>query len=271
MTFILDQPPLARTGLGLPPRARACLFGLDGVLTQGARLHAEAWKRLFDHYLRARARAAGQPFVPFDPIHDYGRNFDGRLPREAVRAFLAARDIELPDQTVDALVGQKGDIFVDLLARERLETYEGSVRYLQAARNAGLGIGVVSSSTHAREVLRSADLADLCDVWIDAGHAQLENLRGKPAPDVFLAAAQALGVAAEHAVVLDDDLEGVAAGRAGHFAYVVGIDRLGQAAELRRRGADRVVGDLAGLLAPEAWDGRGALDLEDAAIDAHPT
>ncbi len=271
LTFILDQPPLARTDLGLPPRTRACLFGLDGVLTQGARLHAEAWKRLFDRYLRARARADGQPFVPFDPIHDYARHFDGRLPREAVRAFLAARGVELPLQTVDALVGQKGELFVDLLGRERLETYEGSVRYLLAVRDAGLGIGVVSSSTHALEALRSAGLAELCDVWIDGGFADTEHLRGKPAPDPFLAAAQALGVFPEHAAVLDDDLDGVAAGRAGHFAYVVGVDRLGQAAELRRRGADRVVGDLVSLLGPQGWDGRAAAELEDAAVHAHPT
>jgi Cof subfamily protein (haloacid dehalogenase superfamily)/HAD superfamily hydrolase (TIGR01509 family) len=270
-TFVLDQPPQARTSLGLPPRARACLFGLDGVLTQGARLHAEAWKRLFDNYLRGRARAAGQPFVPFDAIHDYSRHIDGRLPWEGVRAFLASRGIELPDQTINALVGQKGDLLVGLLAQERLETYEGSVRYLQAAREAGLGIGVVSSSTHAHEVLQSAGLAGLCDVCVDGASADGNHLRGKPAPDAFLAAAKALGVPPEQAAVLDDDLYGVAAGRAGHFAYVVGVDRLGQAAELRRRGADRVVGDLVSLLGPDAWDGRATPELEDAAIDAHPT
>ena len=255
-TFILGAPPLSQTGLGLPPRARACLFGLDGVLTQSARLHAESWKRLFDDYLRRRARSARQPFVPFDPIHDYSRNFDGKLARDGVRAFLASRGVELPAHTVAALVERKGEIFVELLSRERLETYEGSIRYLQVARNAGLAIGVVSSTTHCREALTSAGIVDLCDLWIDGTFAIAEHLAGKPAPDMFLATARALGVDPEQAVVFDDEIAGIAAGRAGHFGYVVGVDRLGRGAELRRHGADAVVTDLASLLEPETSDDR---------------
>jgi Cof subfamily protein (haloacid dehalogenase superfamily)/HAD superfamily hydrolase (TIGR01509 family) len=269
-TFVLGAPPFASTPLGLPPRARACLFGLDGVLTQGARLHAEAWKRLFDHYLRKRARAAGQPFVPFDPVHDYGRNFDGTLPLDGVRSFLAARGVELPEHTIAALVDRKGEIFVELLAVERLESYEGSVRYLELARRAGLRIGVVSSSSHCREALRSAGIADLCDVWIDGGFATAERLAGKPAPDTFLAGARALGVDPEETAVFDDEPAGVAAGRRGHFCYVVGVDRLGRAAELRRQGADAVATDLAALLDPRAWDGRDPSDFGAESPGAQP-
>ncbi len=269
-TFLLGAPPFAQTPLGLPPRARACLFGLDGVLTQGARLHAEAWKRLFDHYLLKRARAAGQPFVPFDLLHDYGRNFEGALPLDGVRAFLAARGVELPEHTVAALVDRKGEIFVDLLASQKLESYEGSVRYLELLRQAGLLIGVVSSSTHCREALRSAGIADLCDVWIDGGFATAEHLLGKPAPDTFLAAARALGVAPDETALCDDELAGVAAGRRGHFCYVVGVDRLGRAAELRRSGADAVVTDLAALVDPRAWDRHDAAGFGPDTTGAHP-
>jgi Cof subfamily protein (haloacid dehalogenase superfamily) len=111
-SFILGEPPIARTRLGLPPRARACIFGLEGVLTQTARLHAEAWKRLFDHYLRERARASGEPFIPFDPVHDYSLHFDRMPPLDAVRSFLASRDIEVPEKTVRAQTERKGEILV---------------------------------------------------------------------------------------------------------------------------------------------------------------
>jgi Cof subfamily protein (haloacid dehalogenase superfamily)/HAD superfamily hydrolase (TIGR01509 family) len=269
-TFVLGAPPFAQTPLGLPPRTRACLFGLDGVLTQGARLHAEAWKRLFDHYLLKRARAAGQPFVPFDPVRDYGRNFDERLPLEAVRSFLVSRGVELPEHTVAALVERKGEIFVDLLGHERLEAYEGSFHFLRLARGAGLSIGVVSSSTHCREALLSAGLADLCDVWIDGAFAAAERLAGKPAPDTFLAGARALGVIPEETALFDDEPAGVAAGRRGHFCYVVGVDRVGRAAELRQSGADAVVSDLAGLVDPRAWDGHDALGTGSELSPAHP-
>jgi Cof subfamily protein (haloacid dehalogenase superfamily)/HAD superfamily hydrolase (TIGR01509 family) len=269
-TFVLGGPPFAQTPLGLPPRVGACLFGLDGVLTQGARLHAEAWKRLFDHYLFKRSRAAGQPFVPFDLVRDYGRNFDERLPLDAVRSFLVSRGVELPEHTVAALIERKGEIFVQLLTRERLESYEGSVRYLQLARAAGLRIGVVSSSTHCREALRSAGIAELCDVWIDGAFATAERLPGKPAPDTFLAGARALGVAPEETALFDDEPAGVAAGRRGHFCHVVGVDRVGRAAELRQHGADAVVSDLAELVDPRAWDGHEAAGLGHETSPAHP-
>jgi hypothetical protein len=246
--FILGEPPVARSNLGLPPRARACLFGLEGVLTQTSKLHAAAWKELFDHHLRERAHHMELPFIPFDVVRDYNLYFDGRAPFDGVRAFLESRGIELRDSTVRALAQRKTEVMRELLGEESLETYEGSLSYVRAARAAGLRTAVVSSSAHCREALLAAGIADLFDARIDGAYAEAEHLGGKPAPDAYLAAAQAVGVDAEHAVVFEDEVRGVEAGRAGHFGYVVGVDRLGRAAELRAHGADVVVPDLAALL-----------------------
>jgi hypothetical protein len=248
-SFILGEPPIARTSLGLPPRTRACLFGLDGVLTQTAKLHAEAWKRLFDHYLRERSRADGEPFVPFDPVADYGRHLHGKLPGDGVRSFLVSRGIELPDRTIAALLDRKSELLVDLLRHEHVETYEGSVRYLRAAREAGMRTAVVSSSRHCQQALMSAGIADLFDVLIDGTVAAAESLPSKPAPDLYYAAADALDIDTNLTAVFEDELLGVEAARAGHFAYVVGVDRSGRAGELREHGADVVVTDRASLLA----------------------
>jgi Cof subfamily protein (haloacid dehalogenase superfamily)/HAD superfamily hydrolase (TIGR01509 family) len=246
--FILGEPPLARSPLGLPPRTRACLFNLDGVLTQGVKLHAEAWKRLFDHYLQGRAHDAGEPFISFDPVQDFAAHFLGAAPEDGVRSFLDSRGIELRDPTIAALVARKGEIMRELYGRERIETYEGSLRYLKAARAAGLRTAVVSGSRHCQEALVSAGIADLFDARIDGNVASAEHLAARPAPDTYLAAASAVGVDSEEAVVFDDEPIGVEAGRAGHFGYVVGVDRQGHAAELRRHGADIVVPDLGSLL-----------------------
>jgi beta-phosphoglucomutase family hydrolase len=240
----------AQAALGLPARVRACLFDLDGVLTRTAKLHAAAWKRMFDDYLRASPAAAGQPFIAFDPVHDYATYVDGKLRLDGARAFLAARGIHLPEQQVRALAERKDAIMLELLRRERVETFAGSVRYVHAARDGGLRTAVVSSSQHCQEVLVSAGIADLFDARIDGVVAAHEHLPGKPAPDTYLAAARAVGVPPGRAVVFEDALAGVEAGRAGHFGYVVGVDRVGQAAELRRHGADVVVTDLAALLEP---------------------
>ena len=254
--FILGEPPLARTALGLPPRTRACLFGFDGVLTRTATMHAQAWKRLFDPYLRDRAQAAGEPFIPFDPIGEYSQHFHGRSPVDGVRSFLDSRGVELPEATVRALTERKGEILVELFRQEPVETYEGSVRYLRAARAAGLRTAVVSSSKHCQEALVSAGIADLFDARIDASVASAQHLGSRPAPDTYLAAARAVGVDCEEAVVFEDELAGVEAGRAGHFGYVVGVDRGGHASELRHHGADIVVPDLTALLAPEGSQAR---------------
>jgi beta-phosphoglucomutase family hydrolase len=240
--------PEARGGLGLPPAVRACLFDLDGVLTRTAGLHAAAWKQMFDEFLRARAQASGAPFVPFDAVRDYVRYVDGKLRIDGARAFLAARGIAPPEATVEALAERKDELLMALMRERGVETYAGSVRYVRAARDAGLRTAVVSSSKHCQQALESAGIAALFDTRIDGNVAAAAHLAGKPAPDTYLAAARALGVDPASAVVFEDALSGVEAGRAGHFGFVVGVDRAGQAAELRRHGADVVVTDLAALL-----------------------
>jgi Cof subfamily protein (haloacid dehalogenase superfamily)/HAD superfamily hydrolase (TIGR01509 family) len=249
--FILGAPPYTRSPLGLPPRARACLFGLEGVLLQAAKLHTEAWKRLFDHYLRERARASGQPFVPFDAVQDYATYFDGRTPAEGIRGFLDARGIELLEQTHHALEARKREILLDLLRHEPIEPYEDAVRYVAAARAAGLRTAVVSSSARCEEALQAAGIAKLFDVRIDGATDLHVHASGPPPADGYLAAARALGVAPEDTVVFESSFPGVAAARADHLGWIVGVARMGPAAELRRRGADEVVTDLAALLALE--------------------
>jgi beta-phosphoglucomutase family hydrolase len=242
--------------LGLPDGVNACLFDLDGVLTQTAKVHAAAWKQMFDDYLRRRAERTGERFVPFDPVGDYDEYVDGKPRYDGVRSFLDSRDIELPEggaedppgaETIHALGDRKNQIVLELIREHGVEPYEGSVRYVRAARDAGLRRAVVSSSTNCRDVLHAAGIEDLFEAVIDGVLAEREHLRGKPAPDTFLAGARALGVEAAHAAVFEDALAGVEAGRAGHFGSVVGVDRVGQADALAAHGADVVVGDLAEL------------------------
>ena len=243
--------------LGLPEGVRACLFDLDGVLTQTAKVHAAAWKEMFDGFLRERAARAGEPFRPFDAVADYDEYVDGMPRYDGVRSFLAARGIDLPEgeendpvsaETVHGLGNRKNEIVLRLIREQGVEPYEGSVRYLRAAREAGLRRAVVSSSSNCREVLAAAGIEDLFEQRIDGLVAERDHLKGKPAPDTFLAAARALGVTPGQAAVFEDALAGVAAGRGGDFACVVGVDRVGQADELRAHGADVVVSDLAELL-----------------------
>jgi len=243
--------------LGLPNAIRACLFDLDGVLTQTAKIHAAAWKEMFDAFLRTRAAQTGESFEPFDPVADYDEYVDGKPRYDGVRSFLAARGIALPEGTpqdppdavtVHGLGNRKNELVLAMIERQGVEVYEGSVRYVRAVRDAGLGRAVVTSSANADEVLAAAGIDDLFDVRIDGVVAAREHLEGKPAPDTFLAAARALEVAPDRAAVFEDALAGVAAGRAGRFGLVVGVDRVGQADELREHGADVVVGDLSELL-----------------------
>ena len=245
------------TPLGLPRSVRACLFDLDGVLTPTAKVHAAAWKQTFDADLRERSMRTGQPFLPFDQVRDYDEYVDGKPRSDGVRSFLASRGIHLPEgspddppgaETVAGLGNRKNQTVLRMIREQGVRPYEGSVRYLRAVRAAGLRTAVVSSSTNCREVVESAGLADLLDVRIDGIVARREHLRGKPAPDTFLAAARALAVEPAAAAVFEDALAGVEAGRAGGFVTVVGVDRVGQAAPLRQHGADVVVSDLAQLL-----------------------
>jgi beta-phosphoglucomutase family hydrolase len=243
--------------LGLPDGIRACLFDLDGVLTQTAKVHAAAWKQMFDEYLRQRAEREGAEFVPFDARDDYDKYVDGKPRTDGVRSFLESRGIHLPEgspddppatETIAGLGNRKNELVLRLIDEQGVDTYDGSVRYVHAARDAGLGRAVVSSSANARAVLESAGIIDLFEEIVDGNVLHERGLRGKPAPDTFLAGAEALGVPAAEAAVYEDALSGVEAGRAGDFGIVVGVDRVGQGAALREHGADVVVEDLAELL-----------------------
>jgi beta-phosphoglucomutase family hydrolase len=243
--------------LGLPDTVTACLFDLDGVLTQTAKVHAAAWKQMFDEYLRQRAAKLSEQFVPFDPVRDYDQYVDGKPRYDGVRSFLASRGIELPQgtpgdppaaETVDGLGNRKNEIVLRMIHEDGVQPYEGSVRYVKAAREAGLRRAVVSSSTNCRDVLKAAGILELFEEIVDGRVAEREHLKGKPAPDTFLAGARAVGVAPDRAVVFEDALAGVEAGHAGNFAFVVGVDRVGQADALKHHGADVVVRDLAELL-----------------------
>jgi len=243
--------------LGLPSQIRACLFDLDGVLTQTARVHAAAWKEMFDAFLRARAARTGEKFVPFDPVADYDTYVDGKPRYDGVRSFLASREIELPEgdpsdppsaETVYGLGNRKNELVLALLKRDGVKVYEGSVHYVRAVRDAGLHRAVVSASANCREVLQAAEIEDLFEVRIDGIVVEQRHLKGKPAPDTFLAAAEELGAKPAEAAVFEDALAGVEAGRAGRFGFVVGVDRTGQREALLQHGADIVVSELAELL-----------------------
>ena len=212
--------------LGLPDSITTCLFDLDGVLTQTAKVHAEAWKQTFDEYLRARAKKTGEEFKEFDKRDDYDKYVDG-LPRyDGVRNFLKSRGIELPEgspddppdkETICGIGNRKNELVLKLIKEQGVEPYEGSVRYVKAARDAGLHRAVVSSSTNCKDVLVAAGIDDLFEARIDGKVADEQHLKGKPAPDTFLAGAKALGVEPAQAAVFEDALAGVQAGRAGQL------------------------------------------------------
>lgn len=243
--------------LGLPVEVSACLFDMDGVVTRTATVHDAAWKEMFDEFLRSRSGPDSGSFVPFDPVEDYDKYVDGKPRLEGTRSFLASRSIDLPagspadppgTPTLWGLSNRKNDLVQKVIARDGVEVYEGSVRYLHAVRAKGVRTAVVSSSANTQQVLAAAGVRDLFDVRVDAHVAQAEGLLGKPAPDTYLAAAAMLDVPPGAAAVFEDALAGVEAGHAGGFGVVVGVDRVGQAAQLREHGADVVVRDLAELL-----------------------
>ncbi|KAA1250098.1 beta-phosphoglucomutase family hydrolase [Mycobacterium simiae] len=243
--------------LGLPDQVRACLFDLDGVLTDTASVHTKAWKAMFDAYLSERAQRTEEPFIPFDPAADYRRYVDGKKREDGVRSFLTSRGIHLPNgspddpgdvESVYGLGNRKNDMFQKILHDEGVEVFDGSRRYLEAVAAAGLGIAVVSSSANTGAVLEITGLDRFVQQRVDGVTLREEHIAGKPAPDSFLRGAQLLGAAPEAAAVFEDALSGVQAGRAGNFGLVVGVDRVGQAEDLRRNGADVVVTDLAELL-----------------------
>lgn len=244
----------------LPEGITACLFDLDGVITRTASLHAAAWKEMFDGFLAERGAALGGDPSPFELPGDYTAYVDGRLRQDGVRGFLASRGITLPDgatddpasaETVNGLGTRKNDLFTQILRRDGAEVYDSSVDFVCAARDLGLRRAVVSASRNCRALLESAGIDDLFEVRIDGEVAAERSLPGKPAPDTFLAAAADLGLAPEVCAVFEDATSGVAAGRAGGFGHVIGVDRAGHREDLLAHGADVVVDDLAELMVDE--------------------
>jgi beta-phosphoglucomutase family hydrolase len=251
------DPSSAALSLGLNAAIRVCLFDMDGVLTKTATVHAAAWKQTFDALLRRVSARASRPFEPFDEVTDYEQYVDGKPRADGVRSFLTARGIELPEgdpddpvtaETVQGVGNAKNEAFNELLRTNGVERYEGSVRYVKAARAAGLRTAVVTSSANCDAVLASANMTDLFDTTFDGNDLNAQKLLGKPAPDSYLAAARVLDAEPAQAAVFDDAQAGVQAGRAGGFGRVVGVDRLGQAEALYGHGADVVVEDLDQLL-----------------------
>jgi beta-phosphoglucomutase family hydrolase len=242
--------------LGLPAGVTVCLFDLDGVLTNTAAVHDAAWKRTFDDVLRRRAVDEGIDFVPFDDS-DYLAYVDGKPRPAGVRDFLASRGVTLPEgeaddspnaQTVNGVGNRKNQELLRRIRDDGVEVFEGSRRYLEAARDAGLRRAVVSSSANTEAVLAVTGLAEYVELRVDGVTIRDEGLAGKPAPDTFLAASRRMGVEPGAAAVFEDAIAGVQAGRAGGFGAVIGVDRVGQAVALRENGASVVVGDLAELL-----------------------
>jgi beta-phosphoglucomutase family hydrolase len=243
--------------LGLPDNVTACLFDMDGVVTNTVVVHNAAWKEMFDEFLREWSSTHGTGFVPFDPVHDYEQYVDGKPRLDGTRSFLASRSITLPEgvesdppgtPTIYGLSSKKNELVLTVLQRDGVEVYDGSRRYLTAVRAAGLHTAIVSSSANTAQVLAAGGITDLFDVRVDAQLARQRGLRGKPAPDTYLEAARMLGTDPASGAVFEDALAGVAAGHDGRFGCVIGVNRAAQADALRANGAHIVVADLAELL-----------------------
>ncbi len=228
----------------LPDEIHAYLFDLDGVLTQTAKVHSRAWKQTFDAELERRE---GDGYRPFSD-DDYNDYVDGKPRYDGVRSFMQSRGYELSEDEVHAIGDRKNGLVVQLIADGNVEVYDGSVRFLKAARAAGRRTAVVSSSANCQAVIEAADIEQYLEVRVDGKTIEQENLNGKPAPDSFLAAARELNVEPAHAAIFEDALAGVEAGRAGRFGAVVGVDRVDHGAALAQHGATVVVKDLDELL-----------------------
>jgi beta-phosphoglucomutase family hydrolase len=242
---------------------RAFLFDLDGVVTKTAKVHAAAWKRLFDDYLSTRAKKTGEPFKPFDSVTDYQRYVDGKPRAEGAESFLGARGIDLPigtpddgpdEETVNGLANRKDRYFNDALEHQGVEVFDGTVRFIREARSRGLRTAIVSSSRNCKAVVAKAGLTALFDARVDGMDALEMPLQGKPRPDTYLEAAKRVHAAADQAAIFEDAVAGVEAGHAGHFRLVVGIGDGAHAADLRAHGANLVVADLGTV---RLVDGRG--------------
>lgn len=239
------------------PEVRAVLLDLDGVITDTASVHGKAWKRLFDAYLEGYDGTPEQR-APFRMPEDYATYVDGRPRYEGVQTFLASRNIELPwgsssdpadAETICGLGNNKNGHFNRVLDEQGVEVFEGCVRLLRELKARGIKLACVSSSKNCRRVLERASLLELFDTIFDGTDLEREGVRGKPEPDTFLRAAERLGVPAANAVVVEDATAGVAAGRAGNFGLVIGIDRGAGVAALKAHGADVVVADFGDMAA----------------------
>jgi alpha,alpha-trehalase len=239
-------------------RYGALLFDLDGVITRTATLHAAAWKDLFDDFLAARARERREPFVPFEIATDYLTYVDGRRRYDGVDTFLRSRGIELPHgdptdppgaQTLCGLGNRKNSYFTERLAQRGVEVFDDTVELIHTARRRGTKVAVVSASENCVAILDRAGLLDLFDTRVTGAEAAAWHLPGKPAPDTYLKAAELLHIPPAGAVVFEDAISGVQAGRAGGFGLVVGVDRRGEAEVLLTHGADMVSSDLRELAA----------------------
>lgn len=233
----------------------AWLFDLDGVVTDTVPLHARAWGETFDAFLRRWSDEHGQPFAPFTE-RDYADYVDGKPRLDGVRDFLASRGVTLPEgssddpenaDTVHALGARKNAAVRDAIAAGSFDVYPTTVALVRRLRASGVRTAIVSSSRNAPAALRAAGIDDLFEVCVDGNVAAAEGLRGKPAPDAFLTAADILRVPPERAVVVEDAISGVEAGRAGRFGLVIGVARRGDTEALRSAGADVVVSDLGEL------------------------
>jgi beta-phosphoglucomutase family hydrolase len=234
----------------------AVLLDLDGVITDTASIHAAAWKQMFDAYLQKHAADGREQFRSFDIVNDYQRYVDGKLRYDGVRDFLGSRNIRLPEGTPDdppeaesvGGLGNRKDALVNkVISEEGVKPYEGSVRFIRRLRDRGFKMAVVTSSQNCAAVLKAAGLDSDLKVHVDGNVIHTKQLAGKPAPDAFLMAALLLGVEPKRAVVIEDAISGVQAGRNGNFGLVIGIARKANAEELQRQGADLVVRDLSDL------------------------
>ena len=231
----------------------AAILDMDGVVTQTATLHARAWKRMFDAFLQSRSEETGQDYEPFDSEADYRAYVDGKPRYDGVRSFLQARGIALPEgdpndapgrQTIYGLGNRKNALFHEVLRQEGVTVYEDTIAQISDWKQRGLKVAIISSSRNCPEILHSAGILDLFDAKVDGNDIDRLHFQGKPAPDIFLRAAEALGVAPERAIVVEDAIAGVQAGRAGGFGLVVGVTRTRDDGALRQHGADLVVHDL---------------------------
>ncbi len=251
----------------------AVIFDLDGVVTRTARVHAAAWKKLFDEYL---AKRQGEGYRPFDPDSDYRQYVDGKPRYDGVQSFLASRDIDLPYgspedsidiETVCGLGNRKNAYFHTYLKREGVAVYDAATDLIRRLRDAGIRTAVVSSSKNCVPVLKAAGIADLFDAKIDGIDAEKRELAGKPAPDIFLESASELKVDPGRAIVVEDALAGVEAGKRGNFGCVIGVDRGDHGEALKQHGADVAVTDLSRIHVGQQAGGTSTHDLPSA-LDA---